>query len=76
MCRVLYSKGMDTDRNSAGEARSAGIMLHFEVFDGRGIATVWTCKRFTSGRTEIGECIGSVIAHTVAEAEKAWKATV
>jgi hypothetical protein len=48
--------------------------IRAEVFDGRGIAHIWTVREIRSGRTEFIECIGTVVGvHTQAEAIEAAK---
>ena len=49
--------------------------FHFEVFDGRGIAHVWTVERRPIAADRMIECVGTVVGvHTVTEAREAWTA--
>lgn len=60
-CR--YNQGM-TD---------TAVAFHFEVFDGRGIATVWTVTRRKRGADLLGEYVGTVYGvHDEREARAAF----
>jgi hypothetical protein len=66
---------VNTDERSAMPATKHAEDFHYEVFDGRGIATVWTVRRRKYAADEVIECVGTVYGvHTKAEAREAWAA--